>query len=163
MMSDSFWVSFFGFLAIAFGQYLTYRRAALAQDKATESLGASQAAKAETVKNGIETRLAVASVGSATLAQNEAIAGISDKQNKAARVTTATHALVNSNMETQLKLNAVLANRMASLTHLKEDIDAAVLADKILRGHMAKQKSIDDCPDTNPEQIRKAIGPGAKP
>lgn len=55
----------------------------------------------------------------------------------------ATHVLVNSNMGEQLKLNALLSRRMADLTKIPEDIQAAKCAEAKLQDHESKQAMVD--------------------
>lgn len=65
------------------------------------------------------------------------------KLDEMSKVGTATHALVNSNMGTALKLNSVVSRRLADLTKDTADITAADLADKLLAEHVAKQAMVD--------------------
>jgi hypothetical protein len=60
-----------------------------------------------------------------------------------AAVGQATHVLVNSNMGDQLKLNALLSRRVAEITKLPEDLEAAVLSESKLRDHESKQAVVD--------------------
>lgn len=62
---------------------------------------------------------------------------------KNAKVTEDVHALVNSNFGVQLKVNEVLARRVADLTQNKADVEAADLAARLHREHMEKQSEID--------------------
>lgn len=50
---------------------------------------------------------------------------------------------MNSNMGVQLKLNAALSRRMASMTKDVVNMQAADLAGKLLREHEAKQATVD--------------------
>lgn len=67
----------------------------------------------------------------------------SNKLEAIAKVSEATHTLVNSNMGAQLKLTAVATRRLAALTNDQADLDAADLADKLLAEHEAKQAVVD--------------------
>lgn len=51
--------------------------------------------------------------------------------------TNKVHTLVNSAFETQLRLTAVMALRLANLTNHETDIEAAVMASKKLHEHEA--------------------------
>lgn len=53
------------------------------------------------------------------------------------------HKLVNSSMGNQLKLNAVATRRLAMLTNSPVDVDAADLANKMLKEHESKQAKVD--------------------
>jgi hypothetical protein len=54
-----------------------------------------------------------------------------------------THKLVNSNMGEQLRLNADLSRWKANQTKLGEDERVALLAEKKLQEHEAKQRRVD--------------------
>src|SRR5678815_5751630 len=56
-----------------------------------------------------------------------------------AEVNQKTHALVNNAMSVQLKLNAVLARRVADSTKDQTDIKVAEMAEAVYTEHMAKQ------------------------
>ena len=60
-----------------------------------------------------------------------------------AEVSAKTHTLVNSNMAVQLRLNAVIARRLANLTGEESDARAADLAEQLDREHSAKQATVD--------------------
>lgn len=53
------------------------------------------------------------------------------------------HVLVNSSMSAQLKLNAVSAHRIATLTKDPVDYEAAITADKLLKEHELSQKVVE--------------------
>lgn len=84
---------------------------------------------------------AIAGVVTITLAW---IAG--RKLNAIAKTGEQVHALVNSNMGTQLKLNAITLRRLAIITKDPIDVDAAMLAEKLLQEHEAKQAVADAVP-----------------
>jgi Na+-translocating ferredoxin:NAD+ oxidoreductase RnfG subunit len=65
------------------------------------------------------------------------------KLNGLAKVAKATHTLVNSNMEIELKDNAELKRWKADRTGLPEDIRAAELAEAKYRDHQTKQAEVD--------------------
>src|SRR5678815_441380 len=56
-----------------------------------------------------------------------------------AEVSQKTHALVNNAMSVQLKLNAVLARRVADSTKDPTDIKVAEMAEAVYTEHVAKQ------------------------
>ncbi len=58
-------------------------------------------------------------------------------------VAIATHVLVNSRMQATLKLVAVASRRLADITKDPTDIEAAVLAEKLHREHIARQDAVD--------------------
>jgi hypothetical protein len=60
-----------------------------------------------------------------------------------AAVGQATHGLVNSNMGEQLKLNALLSRRVAEITKLPEDFEAATISESKLRDHESTQSIVD--------------------
>lgn len=68
---------------------------------------------------------------------------INKKANEAKEVNDATHILVNSNMGLQLKIAMGLADRIAKITHTKEDIADAVETKRLYEEHMAKQTIVD--------------------
>jgi branched-subunit amino acid transport protein len=73
--------------------------------------------------------------------------GIDDARlDEMAAVGIATHKLVNNAMAVQLELNAQLSHRVAKLTHDPADIEAALVAAKLLQEHMAKQAAVDKLP-----------------
>jgi hypothetical protein len=76
-----------------------------------------------------------------TLAKNTA--DTKSQLNDIAEVGVATHTLVNSNMGVQLKLNAALARRMASITGNQDDLRAAELAEALYQEHINKQAVVD--------------------
>jgi hypothetical protein len=59
------------------------------------------------------------------------------------KVAAATHTLVNSNMGTQLKLNAIMARRLSDLTKSPVDVEAALEAEKLYAAHMQNQDVVD--------------------
>jgi len=62
----------------------------------------------------------------------------------AAKVANDTHTLVNSNMGLQLRTNAALARRIASLpTATADDIAVAAAAEKALADHEHRQAIVD--------------------
>lgn len=61
-----------------------------------------------------------------------------------AGVANSTHILVNNNMAIQLKLNAELSRWKATQTGKPEDEKAALLAERLVAEHEAKQKTVDD-------------------
>lgn len=65
------------------------------------------------------------------------------KLNAIAKTGEQVHTLVNSNMGTQLKLNAISLRRLATITNDPVDVDAAMLAEKLLKEHDAKQAAVD--------------------
>lgn len=67
----------------------------------------------------------------------------SRKLNAIAKTGEQVHTLVNSNMGTQLKLNAISLRRLATITSDPVDVDAAMLAEKLLKEHDAKQAAVD--------------------
>lgn len=89
--------------------------------------GKEAAGKAEEVKTTLE---------ATTTKQAETLEGM-------AKVGEATHVLVNNNMAIQLKLNAVLARRLAETTKAASDLAAAVTAERLLAEHEAKQTVVD--------------------
>lgn len=70
-------------------------------------------------------------------------ASVTDKVAKVEKITVAVHGLVNGAMGLQLKLNAVISKRLASITRDSNDIEVANLADKIYADHQAAQAIID--------------------
>jgi hypothetical protein len=73
----------------------------------------------------------------------ESTKNTNDKLKKIADVGVATHTLVNSNMAVQLKLHADTSRRLAILTHDETDMKAADLAEKLVREHEEKQRTVD--------------------
>lgn len=71
------------------------------------------------------------------------IARLNQRTLEMGKVAEATHALVNSNFGVQLKVNEVLARRVADLTRDPDDMAAAALASKLYRDHMDKQATVD--------------------
>jgi hypothetical protein len=67
---------------------------------------------------------------------NQRLDGIADVGHK-------THTLVNNAMGVQLKLNAVMARRLATMTRETADVAAAKAADDLYAEHMAKQAKVD--------------------
>jgi hypothetical protein len=65
------------------------------------------------------------------------------KLNSIQKTGETVHTLVNSNMGTQLKLNAISLRRLATITNNPVDVDAAMLAEKLLKEHEAKQAVVD--------------------
>lgn len=65
------------------------------------------------------------------------------KFDELAKVTSATHTLVNSNMSAQLKISSVALHRVAELTNHPDDIKAAKFAEEAYMEHEAKQKIVD--------------------
>jgi len=59
------------------------------------------------------------------------------------QVTHDTHTLVNSNMGVQLKLNMLVTQRMANITHAQDDIAAAEIAKLAYEEHIKKQAIVD--------------------
>lgn len=59
------------------------------------------------------------------------------------QTTNATHTLVNSASLVQLRLYAVAARRIATLTNDPADIEAAELAEKLAQEHQEKQDKVD--------------------
>jgi hypothetical protein len=57
-----------------------------------------------------------------------------------------THTLVNSNMGFQLNVSAVALRKIANATKDPEDIAAALLAERLLKEHIAKQAIVDAAP-----------------
>lgn len=55
-----------------------------------------------------------------------------------------THTLVNSNYGFQLKISATALRKVAAASMDPEDIAAALLAERLLKDHEAKQKVVDD-------------------
>lgn len=68
--------------------------------------------------------------------QTEQLTGIAETGEK-------THTLVNANMGVQLKLNAVVTQRLATITKDPEDVTAAKLAKQLLVEHEKKQADVD--------------------
>lgn len=68
----------------------------------------------------------------------------SEKLDGIAKVGHETHVLVNSSMLAQLKISAIALRRIAVLTKEADDEAAAALAEKLLKEHEGKQKTIDD-------------------
>ena len=66
------------------------------------------------------------------------------------QVTHDVHTLVNSNMGIQLKINYVLADRIASLTNNKNDIAVAKEAHKLFDEHEARQHTVDEYNKSRP-------------
>lgn len=56
---------------------------------------------------------------------------------------TSIHTLVNANMGAQLKISAIALRRIADLTRNPGDISAAIVAEKLLYEHEAKQAMVD--------------------
>lgn len=65
------------------------------------------------------------------------------KLNVIQKTGEATHTLVNSQHGDTLQLNAVVSRRLSAITKLPEDEQAALLAEKLLREHNAKQTIVD--------------------
>lgn len=65
------------------------------------------------------------------------------KQSAIQSTVEASHILVNSNFEQQLKIAAVALRRVASLTDHPADDEAATLAENLFHEHEARQKSVD--------------------
>jgi hypothetical protein len=109
--------------------YLQMRTRASVQDAAAEASAASghAAGAAREVRRTLQDN---------TAATDGKLAGL-------ATVAAATHALVNNNMAVQLRLNAVLARRLAELTGDPEDARAADLAERLAAEHAAKQDGVD--------------------
>lgn len=59
----------------------------------------------------------------------------------------ATHTLVNANYGAQLKISALALRRIAAITKDPDDVAAAELAEKLLKEHNEKQKTVDDKKD----------------
>lgn len=72
-----------------------------------------------------------------------ALAIINRNISKLTTVAKDTHTLVNSNMEKQLQINAIVTRRLAVITKDPEDIKAADDADSLLREHVKKQTIVD--------------------
>ncbi len=63
----------------------------------------------------------------------------------AAKVRNDIHTLVNSNMGTQLRSNAILSRRIAMLPGAtEEDLNLAFDAEQLWQEHQAKQQTVDD-------------------
>lgn len=71
-------------------------------------------------------------------------ADTTEKLDEIAEVGNQTHVLVNSSMTAQLKISALALRRISVLTNDPEDEAAAALAEKLLKEHSAKQKTVDD-------------------
>jgi hypothetical protein len=65
------------------------------------------------------------------------------KLDNLAKTTDATHVLVNSASLVNLRLYAVAARRIATLTNDQADLEAAVLAEKLVTEHEKKQRTVD--------------------
>lgn len=65
------------------------------------------------------------------------------KLDRIAETGEKTHTLVNSNMGAQLRLVATTSRRLSQLTNEPVDIEAAELAEKLLKDHDAKQAVVD--------------------
>jgi hypothetical protein len=86
-------------------------------------------------------------------------AEVGDKLDGIAKVGEATHVLVNNNMAIQLRLNAVLARRLADAPGATPaDRAAADAADRLLAEHLAKQDRVDATALTN----ARPLGPPVK-
>lgn len=85
------------------------------------------AQKVEAVRQALETT---------TAQTTNSLTAIADVGNK-------THTLVNNAMAVQLKLNAVIARRLAGMTANAADLAAASAAEALYAEHMAKQEAVD--------------------
>lgn len=64
---------------------------------------------------------------------------VNGKLEEISKVGKAVHALVNSAMTAQLKINAIALRRLAFVTNNPEDAAAADVADNLLKEHLAAQ------------------------
>lgn len=72
------------------------------------------------------------------------VAKLNKQQGVALEINKATHTLVNNNMAVQLKINNILADRIAALTGDKHDMLVAVEAKRVLSEHEIKQSIVDE-------------------
>lgn len=100
----------------------------------TTSVGAFQVIKlAELQKLGQQAAVKTEEVKQALVVSTES----------ANQQLTSIHTLVNANMGAQLKISAIALRRIADLTRLPGDISAAIIAEKLLYEHEAKQAIVD--------------------
>lgn len=128
-MSDVLWQAIIaGFVTLALG-YMQYRtKSAVVSTAASAAQEVEQVAKkTEIVRTTLETSTAATDL----------------KLDGLAKVAKDTHTLVNSNMGVQLKLNAAVTMRLALLTKLPDDMQAAKLAEMMYKEHVAKQAVVD--------------------
>jgi hypothetical protein len=91
-------------------------------------------------RQGIEAANKVEQVARATAQTNEEVRNSTEA---ASQQLTSIHTLVNANMGAQLKISAIALRRLAMLTHNEQDIQAAVVAEKLLYEHEKKQAIVD--------------------
>lgn len=98
-------------------------------------------------KTGKDAAIKVAEVKSTlqvtTEKQAEKLEDIARKGDENILIGKANHVLLNSNMAAQLKISAVALRRIADLTKGSGDDEAAILAEKLLEEHDAKQSELD--------------------
>ncbi len=88
-------------------------------------------------------KLAAREAAEVKVALVDTTAVYSQKLDAISQTTDSVHVLVNNNMEVQLRLNAELSRWKASQTGMRADMEAATLAEKLLKEHMAKQATVD--------------------
>lgn len=110
-------------------------------DKIKEEVGKAAAIVADkTVQATLEAQSAMFQ---SNADQNEMLGSIAKQGEMLAKQGEIIHTIVNGKMSIQLRINAELAKKIASLTNLQADIDAAVLAERNYKAYMATQAVVD--------------------
>lgn len=134
--------------------YMQHRTTMAVKTASDVAKTASDAANAATQRAAMEVRevketVKIASDNAVTAAEKvQEVAEKTDaKLENIEHVTQSVHTLVNSAMSTQLKLNAVMARRLADITKGTHeghaDEEAAKLAEQLYSDHEAKQNIVD--------------------
>lgn len=111
-------------------------------------LGLLQGARAAGHVSDVAVRAEAVAV--AVKASDSKVAHIEAVTEHTQQTVQAVHTLVNSATGVQLKLNAVMARRLASLTKLAPDDIAATEAERLYDEHQAKQAIVDSDPPPLP-------------
>lgn len=83
----------------------------------------------------------------------------SDKLAKLQTIANDTHTLVNNNMAIQLRINAVKSRKLADITKDPADIEEAIVAERSLSEHLARQASVDQVTKYREEKIPSIVKP----
>lgn len=168
-VGDIVWQALIAAVVVLVQAYMTERNRRAAAQDAKEAAVKVEEVKKTTEKESAKTSVKLESVKEAlqetSTATDKKLDGMVAEQEGMKRVQNATHVLVNSNMGVQLKLNAVVTRRLASMTKdalavavrdnasldtidiLKQDVTntgiAADLAEHMLVEHESKQRTVD--------------------
>ena len=118
-----------GVMTAVLGYFQTQTRDAV-DKKGEEAAVAAEQARSKAAEAATAVRQVKTTLSAANKSQDTKLDNI-------ATTTDASHMLLNGNMETQLKLNAVAMRRIAQLTNNPVDAEAAELAEKALADHLA--------------------------